>query len=164
MERKRNPKAIIGLIVGGCALGIFILAVVIVVFLAINGDKSKSTGGSSGAGILGGQATIDAGNGNQILNDFRDNPIAAEKKWIGKRVRIKQLAGNTSKDPKGRYYLWLRCGIAVYPSKAELDKFGTVQDFQTVTIETTLTKFTTGSWMPDDSPVVFGDDSTLIAN
>ena len=152
---KRNPTLLIGAIVFAVAAGLF-LAVTGVVVITSKSWKPTEAAVSGGGVASRSPPVIDTDNGIEFMTDFRDNPIAAEKKWIGKRVRIKQRAGDTSKDHKGRYYLWIRCGIAVYPATSELNKFGTVHPWHTVTVETTLT-------LTKDNKII-GEDSKLIVN
>lgn len=102
-------------------------------------------------------AVIDAGNGSEITRDFITNPIEAERKWIGKRVRIRQVVGQIDRDRRGFYVGMYH--VFVYPAESELGAFAKVRKEEVIEVEATLVRYTTGS-----PPQVEGEDARLIAN
>lgn len=88
---------------------------------------------------VGGEATVDAGNGNGITNDFNANPIDGEKKWLNKRVRIRTIITRIGRDNGGPYAV-LMCNATVY--FASSDALASLREDDEVEIETTITNYT----------------------
>jgi hypothetical protein len=105
---------------------------------------------------------IDAGNGSDITNDFNENPIGAEQKWIGKRVRIRSMVTAIDRDERG-FYVGLY-HVFVYPAPSELANFGALRREQGVVVEATLTRFRTGDLAARRPAQVDAEDARLVTD
>jgi hypothetical protein len=81
---------------------------------------------------------IDVGNGAAMDQEFRDNLLAAERKWIGKRVRILHGVGFMGRDKNKEFYISHQYGGYLYPAADELEKFEAVKIGDTVIVEGTI--------------------------
>jgi hypothetical protein len=86
---------------------------------------------------------VETGNGAVIAKDFRENPIAAEAKWVGKRIRMFGTVTSMSRDTGG-HYLGFYGGFFVHPAKDQLEKFGTARRNDELEIEGTIYHYEAG--------------------
>lgn len=143
MPRKLSPNALVGVVVGGVALMLFLVAVVVVI--ALNAGTGSSGGG--GGGNLFSPAVVDIGNGAELENDFLQNVIAAEQKWIGKRVRMFGTVVTINRN-EGQFYLAMWGYTFVYPASGQLDKFARVKVNDLIEVEATVGQYDTASTGP----------------
>jgi len=159
MPRRNNQTLLIGLAVGGVAALIFVAVCGLLVVLALS--KSAATTGAGSPAVATG-AALDGDNGNPIINDFQANPIAAEKKWIGKPVRFWNSVGKIDRDKTGWYVSFRHCDITVYIARGEEDKFSKLAPEATIEVEAILDRFTmTGRG--GIIPYLWGKEARLIA-
>lgn len=148
-----NPTARIGLVVGGVAAGVFLLACVGVAVLVL----SKG-GGRTGAGGQPADGVIDV-KGSEIEDDFQRNTIDADRKWRGKRVRLAATVKDIGRDADG-FFLVLTPDTTIRPAKSDLDKFAKVQTHDMVRVECTLTGYNRVGAVVE----LYGSDARLVEN
>src|SRR5262245_28047646 len=93
--------------------------------------------GAAGRGAAG--EVLDGKNGNPIVNEFSDNAIAAEGKWIGKRVQFWNSVGKFDRDEDGWYVPFQHCDITVHIAAGETNNFSKIQPGTVVEVEAVLT-------------------------
>lgn len=152
MPRPKNPNLTIGLIVGGVAAAIFLGVSCVVGVLVLRKDAATGRGGAAG-----GSAVLEV-KGFEIEEDFRRNVIDADRKWIGKRVRMTAAVQEIGRDGRG-FYLILSPATTIRSAEADVSKFAAVNRFDMVKVEVTLRGYS-----PGDPIQLEGTDAVLIAN
>jgi hypothetical protein len=106
-----------------------------------NGNAPKSKIKDAKVGDAKIEPAIDIGNGAKVDREFLDNPIAAERKWFGKRVRMHHGVDFIGRDGKNEFYISGQFGGFLYPAPAELKRFEALKIGDEVIVEGTISEY-----------------------
>jgi hypothetical protein len=130
-------------------------------------DKTGAAGGPElrGGGMpveaKGNGEVLDGRNGNPIVLEFIKNPIAAEGKWIGKRVRFWNSVGEFDRDQDGWFVAFQHCDITVHIAAKQEEPFSKLRAGRSIEVEATLTKFRLDG-RGGNIPYLWGNNAVLV--
>jgi hypothetical protein len=159
MTRKRNHVAPLLIAAAAAALVLVCGGVAVVGLLAIKKGPTQAVPEATATQPVG--PVLEGGNGNPIINEFLANPIAAEKKWIGKRVRVWNEVGSIDRDKDGWYVSFRHCDLTVYIAAGQEERFGRLKRGDKITVEATLDRYATNA-RGGTIPYLWGRDARLV--
>lgn len=167
-RRTSNTGLVVGLLVAGGLLVVLVcgggVAYLMFARTAARDQRAAAAGGPAATDLAVGPAdgaVLDGRNGNPIVNEFSANPIAAERKWLGKRVRIWNSIGRIDRDAAGWYVPFEHCDISLHIAPDQAPNFSKLARGTTVEVEAVLDRFTmTGRG--GTIPYLWGKDARLV--